>query len=366
MLVNDHVVTDYLCNLRCEYCPCEVTLMKRRGDLLFIGTGPGRPAIEETVSQFLDRNIEIIALAASQKPTPVLKLSGGEIFLIPEFLDRLPALAKGYAVVQILTNGTRLDRNVVTALKAIDNVHLQVSLDGHTLSMNHYRFKGGRILESILQGLAMASDAGIPLEVNTVLSKVNTEAFFDFVLYTKNTIGRCTIYPFPVRGNPGIFPSPEQVDAFVARFHSAYPSLRPFLPPLAYMKALNTFLATGVRTVGCHVPDAVMGSHGDGMLEACTCGPVKTLGNVLGPNGIETYGRVGADPCYEATRHISTSPACCNDCFTHYDIINLFIEGDISIDELERLPFFAVPDVLQQIVALRRSSTASEERSLRV
>src|SRR3981189_2711798 len=75
MLVNDHVVTDYLCNLRCEYCPCDVPRTKRRGEFLFTKEGADRPATEETISQFLDRNVEVIALASARRPTPVLKLS---------------------------------------------------------------------------------------------------------------------------------------------------------------------------------------------------------------------------------------------------------------------------------------------------
>ena len=363
MLINDHVVTDFLCNLRCDYCPCEVTLTKRRGNVLVTSASTNGPATEETVAQFLDRNIKVITLAANRKPTPVLKVSGGELFLVPEFLERLPALAKAYGVVQILTNGTRLDPQVIEVLKAVGNVHLQVSLDGHTLAMNNHRFKNQRILDSILAGLATASASGIPLEVNTVLSQVNTGSFFDFVRKISSSVHRCTIYPFPVRSNPRLYPSAATITQFVSRYATDYSSFETFLPPRAYMNALVEFLTSGIRSRACYVPEAVVGSHGDGTLEACTCGPVKRLGNVLDSAGTSAYDRIGVDSCYAATQDPTASPSCCRDCFTHYDIVNLFIEGQISVDEIERIDLFTVPEVLREMLALRAAFATARRSS---
>src|SRR5438552_17952261 len=101
MVIHDHVFTDYLCNLRCTYCPCEVTLMKRRGDSLMTSSPDSRAVVRETVTMFLEKNWEVIRRANMRIPTPVLKLSGGELFLVPEFLDRLPSVAENYAVVQV-------------------------------------------------------------------------------------------------------------------------------------------------------------------------------------------------------------------------------------------------------------------------
>jgi hypothetical protein len=176
-------------------------------------------------------------------------------------------------------------------------------------------------------------------------------------------VQRCTIYPFPVRSNPRFYPSSANIEQFVSRYAADYSSLKTFLPPLAYMNALVEFLTGGVRSRGCHVPEAVIGSQGDGTLEACTCGPVKTLGTVLGPAGISTYDRIGSDSCYAATKDPATSPPCCRDCFTHYDIVNLFIEGQISVDELERIDLFAVPEVLREILALRADFELAKRRA---
>src|SRR5579871_4889196 len=136
MLVHDHVITDFLCNLRCKYCPCEVTLMKRKGDLVVIKDSAFGPAYQEPVSGVLKRSHQVVSIVSQKLPATVLKLSGGEIFLLPEFIDELPELARKYAIVQILTNGTLMNDVVIKSISAINNVHIQISLDGHLIEMN--------------------------------------------------------------------------------------------------------------------------------------------------------------------------------------------------------------------------------------
>jgi hypothetical protein len=92
---------------------------------------------------------------------------------------------------------------------------------------------------------------------------------------------------------------------------------------------------------------------------------VKTLGNVLAASGADYYDRIGTDPCYEAVKSPATSPGCCHDCFTHYDVVNLFVEGRISADEMQRLPFFSVPGVLQELLRLRERFEATQHSGLR-
>lgn len=349
MIIHDHVFTDFICNLRCTYCPCEVNLMKRGGDFLHVSSFGDSTAYRESITNFLDRNREVIKRSKNRIDIPVLKISGGEIFLIPEFMDLLPALVNEYAIVQILTNGTLLNPVIIKKLKIFSNIHIQISLDGHTIEMNAQRFRNPKTLSSILRNLTLLSNVGIPLEINCVLTRFNIERFFDFVLDFSLRFRQCTMYPFPVRSHPELFPHPDQIKLFEQALENNFLLVKHILPPIQYFHSLIEFMKAGKRMKRCYIPHTILATSGDGLLEACTCGPVKTLGNVLLPNADDVYSRVGQDSCYDNVKEPDLSPTCCRDCFTHYEIINLFLEGDLSVEELKAMPFFDVPEVLHKL-----------------
>lgn len=352
MIINDHIFTESICNLRCTYCPCEVNLMKKKGNFLKVSSHDDAFLHEESILNFLDRNRKVIKRSKYQKDTPILKLSGGEIFLIPEFMNMLAFLSNEYAIVQILTNGTLLTSAIIEELRKFPNIHLQVSLDGHRIEMNSCRFRNPKILTTILNNLMLISNFNIPLEINCVLTKANIEGFFEFVKAMNDRLQQCTIYPFPVRSYPELFPQLNQINLFAQTLKNKFSLFKHLLPPIQYLNSLVEFMRIGKRTKGCYVPYVVLATYGDGRLDVCTCGSVKTLGNVLSSNN--PYQKIRCDPCYNNVINPDLSPLCCKDCFTHYDIINLFLEGDISTTNLKTLPFFAAPEVINKLVAMRK------------
>jgi MoaA/NifB/PqqE/SkfB family radical SAM enzyme len=355
MIVIDHVLTDNLCNLRCTYCPCDVTQLQRSGQQIRTRNGRDGPPTE-SVDDFLERTGEVIERVNKHVNAPILKLSGGELFLVPEFMRLLPALCERFELVQILTNGTRLNNATVAQLARFKNVCLQISLDGHTYEMNRFRFTSTSGFTNALDGLLRSVTSGIPVEVNTVLTGANIEQFFAFVAFLNDASARNTfVYPFPVRGKPEMLPSKNQIELFCLQMPAAFATNKALLPPEAYMNALCAFLRTGTRSNGCSVPYAVVGSNGDGTIDACTCGPVKVLGNVLNGDSATTLQRIESDSCYEGVRNLTSQPSCCADCFTHYDIINLFIEGLIDEQEMAKLPFFGTPRLIAALRAVQEN-----------
>jgi len=158
-----------------------------------------------------------------------------------------------------------------------------------------------------------------------------------------------------VRANPELFPSNIQIKSFEEAFKNHFTEYEHLLPPVQYFSSLIEFLKIGKRTKGCYVPHNVLATSGDGLLDACTCGPVKTLGNVLTMNADDLYNRIEKDPCYNNVKEPTLSPICCHDCFTQYDMINLFFEGDISKEELGRYDFYAVPEVITLLSDIKKT-----------
>lgn len=352
MIINDHVLTEFICNLRCIYCSGKIGLTRKNGKFLetfFINNALSN---KESVSDFLSRNLKIIKLSRYQKKTPILKLSGGEIFLIPEFINMLPFLAREYLIIQILTNGVLLDFLIVKKLKKFHNIQLQVSLDGHTIEMNSCRFTSVKTLAKIINNLILISKFDIPLEINCVLTRINIDNFFEFVKKINSLVKKCTIYPFPVRSHRELFPLPLQIEVFALTLKEKFSSFKHLLPPIQYFNSLVEFMKNRKRTKGCYIPYLILATNGNGLLDVCTCGTIKNLGNVLSfKNRSENpYFKIEQDPCYNKIISPKLAPACCKECFSHYDVINLFLEDLISVAELKTMPFFATEEIIDRLI----------------
>src|SRR5688572_21168691 len=108
LLVNDMVLLEDNCNMSCNYCLTGQSQFKKRHSLKMIFEPP-RPA--SYVEGELRRRIDsALAACEGEMKIPIIKVTGGEIFLIRGVMELLGKLSRRYATVVIQTNGTLLDR----------------------------------------------------------------------------------------------------------------------------------------------------------------------------------------------------------------------------------------------------------------
>jgi mycofactocin biosynthetic radical S-adenosylmethionine protein MftC len=102
-----------------------------------------------------------------------INFGGGEPFLRKDFPDILDyAHSKGITTC-VSTNGTMLDENLVSRLRGMKLLRIQVSLDGATAATND-SIRGSGTYERILEGIALLSKHGFPnLSINTVVTRSN-------------------------------------------------------------------------------------------------------------------------------------------------------------------------------------------------
>jgi hypothetical protein len=79
---------------------------------------------------------------------------------------------------------------------------------------------------------------------------------------------------------------------------------------------------------------------------------IEHLGNALGP-----ISSVGTDPAVERRRHLNllageVGPRC-KTCFTHYEIINLYLEDLITERELAHVPSLSEKGTLAHVRAVK-------------
>jgi heme b synthase len=164
------------CNLFCAHCRGSSTDSSYEGEL---------PTEE------CHRVIDQIAEVAK----PVLILSGGEPLTRPDVFEIARyAAEKGFKPV-MGTNGTLIDDNIAARLKAVPITRIGVSLDFPTPELqDKFRGKPGAF-QAALDGIAAARRAGIEIQINSTITKMNV-AYLKDLLALAMDIGAVSFHPF--------------------------------------------------------------------------------------------------------------------------------------------------------------------------
>jgi uncharacterized Fe-S cluster-containing radical SAM superfamily protein len=338
-LMHDHVIRPDICNMRCAYCGLTTELCPpwlRNGSYIGLDGGINGPRRMEHVTAVADRVERQIAQIQKYCSPPLVKLSGGELTLVPEWMEVLYETAQKVPHVQLLTNGTLLDEVLVEKIALLGNVSVQVSLDGITPESNRYRGIDVSQLNRIVAMVALLLTKGVTVEINAVLTSASIMAFSDLAEWAASLAdgdaGLLAIIPRPVKGN---VPSEMRIGTKMAeQFAAIQESLPPeVLPPKAYMSRLCEMLLNGKRSWPCYVPFFVLGAEDNGGIPICTCG------TKLGAAGTLSNERPTIVDSPDASRW---HPRCevCSDCMSPYEIFNLLLEGKIDPSELRSLPSF--------------------------
>ena len=348
-VIQDFLLLEEICNIACSYCEGyyhDGIPFKRNNDRLIMpASWMGKlkliPAIKEFIKDSLsiddlfriaDETLKRVAAIAD---IPILKISGGEIYVINEIHDFIKRLAPRYEQLQILTNGTLLTPKKVSELRSIGNINLQISLDGHTPEMNHARVQNPKMTQHILMIIDEAARAGINLEVNCVLTSYNTAGLEKF-LERLERHDNLLLLPRPVRGAPMrlLKPNEDQIRSF-GNFVRKYEGHKN-LPPVEYLLRVHRTLEQGNRSWPCYTPHTVLGSTYLGRVDTCTCGGhLPVVGNLFKDSRktIETKNSIEHFPPQDAI-------AKCGNCVTNYEIIDLYIDGEITLDRILKIPLY--------------------------
>jgi len=345
LLVNDYVILENICNLRCRYCKEEKIPWKRKGSTLFIGNIPmGVSEIIKRVNTVLEKVNAII-------DTPILKISGGEITIIPEILEWISQIKNKYETIQILTNNYLIPENFYEKIIRMKNVQLQISLDGHTYEMNGYRFVNKKQFEKVIENFKILMEYSTnPVEINCVLSDINYKDLLNYLDWLMNfERNKLTLNIFPVRGIKMIKVPLSAVNN-LKNVLINYQYYSKILPSYPYMEDLYNFVKHGERRSSCLIPYAVIGTYDTGNINLCTCSPsLPNLGNVFKDNLIEIANKIHNPVFYNSLQINPPKYQICKECFIHYDIINLYLKNKIAENDLKDLPFYSGIKTIQRL-----------------
>src|SRR5262249_21192273 len=169
MLANDLVIREENCNLSCKYCLTGQSQFKP-GHLDHLIFQPPR-VHEYSASSDLGKRIDaVIESSAKSLGLPIVKITGGEIFLVRGIMDLLRRLKDQFATVVIQTNAVLLTPEILEEIQSWGNACLQISLDAVSYQGNSYRSETEDQHQKIMARIFRALDAGIPTELYCVLN----------------------------------------------------------------------------------------------------------------------------------------------------------------------------------------------------
>lgn len=356
---HDQRILDEACNLACSYCAPSGFPMKIdrdgnarmpdgwRQSLEVVPAADVALPEQPQLTDFFSLGKMVVSSVATEADAQILKLSGGEITLYPQLVDYVRDVHKKYSAIQILTNGYKLTPEQIDSFGQMGNIYFQISLDGTTQETNRSRTPNGRITQKVLENIERISKAGMPVEINCVLTKHNT-ASIDAILDTLLDIdGDIVIIPRPVRGagRQLVDFTPDQLEIFRAVVIDRFDEYKAILPPKVYLERLVNMMAKGHRRDRCYVPFFVQGVDNYGNADTCACGgTMPRLGNVL-EDAHGSFDSHRSDQNYDPGEHHDD----CSYCMTQYEIMNLYVEGRIGREEMLRIPSFRFGGALDQV-----------------
>lgn len=343
-LMNDMVIEEQLCQMRCSYCLTEeYNLLMNVPDARLRLTTDRRHDWHEVLDAY-HQHVD----------APILRLSGGEFFWLKGSTEFVEECGRRYETVQVITNGVFLTPQRLAALAAIGNCQLNISLDGHTLELNAHRLpaKQARLHDVIMHNLDAAVQAGLKLEIQSVLTDANVHGQVEFAEFLRERYdGRVMLYFFPVRGETakrmGPPPGPH-LDPLLER----YDEFAGVLPPKAYVAHMVEQLRAGVRTLPCYITATMVQLFGQGDVSACPHAWVKPMGNMTNrtPLVLEEY---GSHQHYDLFMQERPRFSFCKTCATPSDVVNLYFLDRVSDAEIGATSLYSGPRSQERLRELK-------------
>lgn len=351
---NDLVINEDSCNLSCTYCLTGQSNLKdaHNAQRIFGPPTKDRYAPDSPLGTRLpmvDQRID------DTFRVPLLKVTGGEIFLVKGIMDFLAEQAAHHEVLVVQTNGVLVRDEHIAAFQSWGNVVMQVSLDSHLFSGNSHRVASASLHAKVLRRIEAILDSGLAVEVYSVLHDRSVAEMEEFAQWLMDRPVPPVYFPFVVRGpDAERFAVREDQIAHVERFVERYDDFQPVLPPRAYFKRLLSFYHEGERTFRCHLPRLVISTFSDGVVTPCPNIWFSDAGNLLEDGYEESLSQVGETGMYRALLAPAPRLKACKGCFTPWDTLSMYFEDEITLDELCKAPTYS-PPAIRALIEHRKS-----------
>lgn len=345
LLVVDLVILEEYCNGNCDYCLTKDSTLKNKH--IRLGSNGFNYDIGEQLyycpgSLLYKKLNELVNKINEYIESPIIKVSGGEIFLIPGIINFIEKLSKTFFRVQVLTNGTLIEESDVKTISEMKNVYMQISLDGWSSVSNEARIHGNTDLHNrIINTIILFAKYNVPLEINCVLHNRNIKYLIETIEALNKLNAVLTFLPYPLRGTACktyqiMSDQLTVIDELIYR----YEEFKTILPPLLYINELKKFYDNNMkRSEKCVLPNYLCQLFDDALLVACVNMWTLKMGMITETDGENLIQQIGNDRVNKLLTR--DKPALyCKKCFTPWEVINFYFTKRIQIDEITSMPLY--------------------------
>ncbi|WP_286678228.1 heme b synthase [Candidatus Aquicultor secundus] len=164
------------CNLACIHCRASALHGAYEGEL---STGEAK-ALLDNIKSFSD---------------PIIILTGGEPLARPDFYE-IAKYGHDIGLRMVLgTNATLMTPEIAAKLKEVGIPRMSVSID-FPFAEKHDEFRGLKgAFDDAVRGIKIAQEAGIEVQINSTITKLNVEYLDDLLKFAKD-VGAVAFHPF--------------------------------------------------------------------------------------------------------------------------------------------------------------------------
>lgn len=351
VLLTNLLVKQGNCDSFCKYCYHNREEGYTGDNSVYSYEGELKENLDRVLS-FSDRNF----------CSPIIKICGGEIFLMTNLKEFVEKLLETYPYVLIQTNGKHLNDKTLKWMIGLKRVMLQISMDGHLLCMNRYRFDTQEVLDRLLYALGALKENDVYVELTSVLNKLNTERYSEFLQYldqipggTQNNSMKAT--PILLIDKTNEYKAGE--DAVKKIEALTIPNqYEHILPPLPYMKNLYRLMKGDRITYRCYNPLISVNYLETGEVKGCTnILPEDELnvGNILKDKEEDIVKAFGKTKFQRLLVETKQWMPLCKKCFNFCSIYNLYLNDTLTLEELcNNNAMFAKAEVKAALLALKQ------------
>lgn len=301
------------CNLRCAFCYYGLGSEGGRSS----GCSPtgNAPAIKKNEMTTADA-VRALKIIFEEARTPSVSFTGGE----PTLRRDLPCLVEQAREiglrVNLITNGTRVDRQLAAALAGAGLNSAQVSLEGATAAV-HDAITGVPGSHALSRaGATNLMAAGIHVHTNTTLNRWNLSEAADMPRFVAEELGferfsMNLVIPSGSAGDRrGLLVSYTEVGPVVERVHSA--SREQGVEFMWYSPTpvcIFNPIPRGLGNKGCAACDGLLSIDCNGDVLPCSSWP-EPVGNILN----EGFDRIWNSSRAAALRYKSEAHPSCREC----------------------------------------------------
>lgn len=314
----------------------------------------------------------IIDFSTNSFNCPIIKICGGEIFLMNNLKEFVYRLLEKFPYVLIQTNGKHLNDETLKWIIDSRRVMLQVSIDGHLLSMNRFRFEKQEILDKLLYAIGILKENDIYIELTSVLNKLNTARYAEFLNYLNELPkgkqrNALKATPILLIDKTGEYRASEE-DIEKIEVLTKQNEFSHILPPIKYMENFY-HLMQGDRVVyHCYNPIISANYLDSGDMKGCTNvlpESVLNVGNIFKDKCEDILGRFGHTKFQNLLVKTKQWVPLCKNCYNFCSIYNLYLNESITLEELcENNYMFEVPEVKKMLIQLKREIDQIKSESI--